>query len=47
MGEAGHLVEIDEIAWIKRKYNKGRQVNSQWVFGCTDGETKDCFSRWW
>ena len=45
IGGPSHIVAIDEGAWTKRQYNKGRQVNNQWIFGGIDWECKDCFSR--
>ncbi len=32
----GHIVEIDESAFVKRKYNRGSLVKNQWVFGSID-----------
>jgi transposase-like protein len=40
----GLIVEIDESAWTKRKYNRGRQVSNQWVFGGIDRDSRDCFA---
>ena len=36
-------MEIDESAFGKRKYNRGRLVKTQWVFGGIDIQTKKCF----
>ena len=38
-GVINHVVEIDESAWTKRKYNRGRRVSTQWVFGGIDRDT--------
>ncbi|CAF4302157.1 unnamed protein product, partial [Rotaria sordida] len=43
VGDRGHIVEIDESAFGKRKYNRGRLVKTQWVFGGIDIITKQCF----
>lgn len=37
------LVEIDELLFSKRKYNKGRLLPQQRVFGGICAETKECF----
>lgn len=44
IGGVGHIVEIDESAWTKRKYNHGCAVSNQWVFGSIDRDTRDCFA---
>ena len=43
IGGPGHVVEIDESAFVWRKHNVGRVVNTQWVFGGLDMEPKDGF----
>ena len=43
IGGAGHTVEIDESAFVKRKNNVGRQVRTQWVFGGLDTTTQETF----
>ena len=44
IGGVDHVVEIDESAWIKRKYNRGRQVGTQRVFGGIDRDIRECFA---
>ena len=50
IGGPGHTVEIDESAFVRRKANivrrkanVGRLVNTQWVFGGIDVDTKHGF----
>ena len=43
IGGPGHVVEIDESKFGKRKYHKGRRVEGCWVLGGIDRETKETF----
>ena len=43
LGGDNIVVEIDEAKIGKRKYNKGRLVTGQWVFGGIERETKSLF----
>jgi transposase-like protein len=43
IGGEGVIVEIDESAFGKRKYNRGRHVNTTWVFGGVERGTDKCF----
>ncbi|XP_039281132.1 uncharacterized protein LOC120350666 [Nilaparvata lugens] len=43
IGGEGHVVQIDESKFGKRKYNRGKRVEGQWVFGGIDVGTGHCF----
>jgi transposase-like protein/ribosomal protein S27AE len=43
IGGIGHIVEIDESLFSKRKYNVGRSVRQIWVLGGIDITTGDSF----
>lgn len=43
LGGVGVIVEIDEAKFGKRKYNRGRIIEGQWVFGGFERETKRVF----
>lgn len=43
IGGENKIVEIDESCFVRRKFNVGRLVKTQWVFGGYDVETKDGF----
>ncbi|KCZ79039.1 hypothetical protein H312_03578, partial [Anncaliia algerae PRA339] len=43
IGGFGHIVEIDESKFSKRKYNVGRLVRSPWIVGGIDLTTNQIF----
>jgi len=43
IGRPGTTVEIDESKFGKMKYNRGRYIKGQWVFGGICGQMKACF----
>ncbi|XP_068211699.1 uncharacterized protein [Palaemon carinicauda] len=45
IGGPGHIVEVDESKFGKRKYNIGHEVKGTWVFGGIDRETRETFFR--
>ncbi|XP_068229347.1 uncharacterized protein [Palaemon carinicauda] len=45
IGGPGHIVEVDESKFGKRKYNIGHKVEGTWVFGGIDRETRKTFFR--
>ena len=43
LGGLGVIVELDEVKFGKRKYNKGAYREGQWVLGAVDRNTGQCF----
>jgi transposase-like protein len=43
IGGNGIIVEIDEAKFGRRKYNRGRLITGQWVFGGVERQTKKMF----
>ena len=43
IGGPGHIIEIDESKFGKRKFHRGKRVDGVWVFGSIDRETKEFF----
>ena len=43
IGGPGHIIEIDESKFGKRKYNRGRRVVGKWILGGYCQTTGDCF----
>lgn len=43
LGGPGKIVEIDETKVGKRKYNRGKHVEGQWVFGGIERGSGKCF----
>ena len=43
IGSPGHIVEIDESAFGRRKYNRGRMTRTKWVLGGIDRGTRETF----
>lgn len=44
VGGPGHVLEIDETLVSRRKYNKGRVVKENWLFGGIDRVTNEIFA---
>ena len=44
IGGVAHVVEIDESAWRKRKYDRERAVSTPWVFVGINRDTGECFA---
>lgn len=43
IGGIGHVVEIDESKFGKRKYNRGRRVTGKWILGGYCRTSAECF----
>lgn len=43
IGGPGKTVKIDESKFGKRKFNKGKRVDGQWVFGGIERESGEVF----
>jgi hypothetical protein len=46
LGGPGKIVEIDETASVRRKYNKGRLLPTKWIFGGVERGTNKAFMFW-
>lgn len=42
VGRPVKIVELDESKFGKRKYNRGKRIQGQWVFGGIDRESGNC-----
>ena len=42
-GGSGKIIEVDEAKFGKRKFNVGRMIKGQWVFGGFERESKKFF----
>lgn len=45
LGGEGVIVQIDETVIAKRKYNRGRNVPQQWLYGAIDTITNHCILK--
>jgi transposase-like protein len=43
LGGPGEIVEVDEVKFGKRKFNRGRIVDGSWVCGGIERGTNKCF----
>lgn len=43
IGDKGTIVEIDETVLVRRKYNRGKNVSEQWIFGGVERGSGKCF----
>ena len=41
IGGVGNVIELDEMKMGRRKYNRGRTVDSSWILGFVDNETNE------
>ena len=41
IGGAGHVIRIDEMKLRRKKFNKGRMVEGNWLLGLIDEDTNE------